>query len=231
MKVRELMSPDVITVRPQTFLGEAARLMAARGISGLPVEEDGRLVGMLTEADFLDRAATRGGTGLVDLFPDRQERGDRATTVGDVMTTSIISIGPDESHVEAVRLMRHRHVKRLPVVDDDGHIVGVVSRADILAVFTRPDDVIEHDIRHRIVGQVLAIEPGQLSVEVREGNVHLAGFVQAKTEAALLQELIGAVDGVWSVDSSLRFLVDDTRRHDEPTPFGVCQPTGRKETP
>lgn len=224
MKVREIMTVQVVTVRPDTSLKEAARLMAARGISGLPVVDEGRVVGILTEADFVDRTAGHGRASLLDVLMNRDDRHLYAADVGDAMTTPVISVGPDDGHVDAARLMKRKHVKRLPVLDDNGRLLGVVSRSDILAVFTRPDEVIEQDIRHRIIGQLLAIEPDRLSVEVEDGHVRLEGSVQARTEAALLEELIAGVDGVWSVESNVRFLVDDTQRHDETRPFGVPRP-------
>lgn len=152
MKVRELMTTDMVTVSPDTPLKEAARLMAGRGISGLPVLEDERVVGILSEADFVPRTSSHGRAGLIDLPFNRETRLLAPDAVGDAMTRDVISIGPDDSHVDAARTVRRRRVKRLPVIDD-GHLVGVVSRADILAVFTRPDDAIEHDIRHRIVAR------------------------------------------------------------------------------
>lgn len=224
MKVREMMTVQVVTVRPDTSLKEAARLMAARGISGLPVVDEGRVVGILTEADFVDRTARHGRASLLDVLMNRDDRHLYAADVGDAMTTPAISVGPDESHVDAARLMKRKHVKRLPVLDDNDRLLGVVSRSDLLAVFTRPDEVIEQDIRHRIIGQLLAIEPDRLTVEVEDGHVRLEGSVQARTEAALLEELIAGVDGVWSVESNVRFLVDDTQRHDETRPFGVPRP-------
>ncbi|MFP3914532.1 MAG: CBS domain-containing protein [Actinomycetota bacterium] len=224
MKTRELMTTDVTTIDPQASLKEAARLMASRGVSGLPVVEGERVVGVITEADFVERSAARGRAGLIDALLNRQERLRGAGTVGEVMSRPVVSIGPDAPHTEAAQLMQRRGVKRLVVVDEEDRLLGVLSRGDLLVVFTRPDAVIEQDIRHRIMGQVLAIEPHRVSVEVEDGKVLLTGSVQARTEAALLEELVATVDGVWSVDADLRYLVDDTKRQDEPRPFGVPRP-------
>jgi len=94
----------------------------------------------------------------------------------------------------------------------------------LLGVFTRPDEAIEADIRDRVIGEVLALGPGHVDITVDQGRVTLEGTVPAKTEARLLEDLVGGVDGVLSVESGLRYLVDDTRRIDEPRPAGVPRP-------
>lgn len=224
MKVRELMTVDPVTARPDTPLKEAARLMASRGISGLPVVEGGKVVGIVTEADFVERTAGMGRASLADILLNRKDRLVGASTVGDVMSVPVFGVGPDDSHVQAARIMKRKRVKRLPVMNHEGYLLGVVSRSDILAVFTRPDAVIEQDIRHRIIGQVLAMEPERLAVEVEDGNVRIEGSVQARTEASLLEDLVSEVDGVWSVEAQIHYLVDDTRRSEETRPYGAPRP-------
>lgn len=140
------------------------------------------------------------------------------------MTRKVLCIEPDATHAQAARVMEQGKVKRLPVVDEDGRLVGIVSRSDILSVFARPDEAIEEEIRHRIIGQVLALEPDTVSVEVDEGRVRLEGTVPARTEANLLAGLVPGVDGVISVESSVRYLVDDTARAEEARPYGVPRP-------
>lgn len=221
MKIRELMTMDLVTVGPETPLKEAARKMATNGVSGLPVVSEGRLVGIITEADFVERTSGHHRASLLDMLLDRSDRLRAAACVGEAMTTSVVTIAPNESHADAAQLMRRKRVKRLPVVDEAENLMGIVSRSDILTVFTRPDEAMEQDIRHRILGQVLAIDPDRLSVEVTDGRVTIRGTVQARTEAALIEDLVSTVDGVWSVDTDIRYLVDDTRPANESRPFGT----------
>lgn len=225
MKVKELMTSDVVSVTEETPLKEAARLMTGRGISGLPVVDDeGRVIGMLSEADFVERSSAGERAGLVGMLFDRSSRRLKADSVGGAMSRNVIAIAPDATHRQAARVMERKNVKRLPVIDDDGHLLGIVSRSDVLSVFARPDEAIEHDIRYRIIGQVLALDESELSVVVKDGHVDLAGSVPTKTEARLLEELSAGVDGVMSVDSGLHYLVDDTKRADESRPYGVPRP-------
>lgn len=225
MRIRDLMTKDVITVREDTPLKEAAQLMAGHGVSGLPVvDEEGRVVGILTEADFVDRAGAKARAGLVDALFDRTSRRLAGDSVGAAMTHNVVTIEPDVSHAYAARIMQKRKVKRLPVAEEDGRLVGVVSRSDILGVFARPDDEITHDIRDRIIGQVLALEPDSVTVEVEDGRVELSGTVPSKTEARLLEDLSTGVDGVMHVESNVRYRVDDTKPANEPRPYGVPRP-------
>lgn len=225
MLIKDLMTTDVVTVREDTPLKEAARLMAGKGISGLPVvDAEDRLVGIVTEADFVERTSHRERAGLVKMLFDRDSRRLKSDSVGGAMTHNVLCIEPDATHAHAARLMERRKVKRLPVVDEDGTLLGIVSRADILSVFARPDEAIEDEVRHRIIGQVLALEPDTVSVEVEEGRVRLEGTVPARTEAELLSDLVPGVDGVISVDSRVRYLVDDTARTEESRPYGVPRP-------
>ena len=224
MKVRDLMTTEVVSVDESTSLKEAAQLMATHGVSGLPVVSDGKVVGVISEADFVERSSDRARASLVELLFHRGDRRRQAETVGEVMTRDVVTIGPDANHVDAARLMRRKRVKRLPVVDEEGRLIGIVSRADILDVFTRPDEEIEREIRDRVIGQVLAIDPDRVTVTVEEGRVRLEGTLQAKTEVQLLEGRAGRVDGVLAVDANLRYLVDDTKPAEDTWVAGAPRP-------
>lgn len=225
MRVSELMSTDLATVREDTPLKEAARVMTGRGVSGLPVVDDAdHLVGIISESDFVDKAGGQTRSGLIGALFERDARLVDADTVGAIMTRHVVSIEPLASHQQAARLMRTKRVKRLPVVNEAGALVGIVSRSDILGVFARSDATIEHEIRHRLIGQVLAIDGGRVEISVAEGHVGLAGTVPTKTDARLLEELSTDVAGVISVESSLNYLVDDTQRAHETQPYGMPRP-------
>lgn len=115
--VRDAMTPGVETVEPSQALREAAKLMKSGDFGSVPVVENGRLVGMLTDRDIVVRAVAQG------LDPSSAQ-------VGEVASTSPITVEPDQDLAEALRLMAQHRVRRLPVVDD-GKLVGVLSQADV----------------------------------------------------------------------------------------------------
>ncbi|MFP3914261.1 MAG: CBS domain-containing protein [Actinomycetota bacterium] len=209
MRVRDVMTPDVITITGTTPLKEAAVVMTRHRISGLPVLEDGRLVGIITESDFVTRLAGE-GEGLASLlFGRRQQEG--AGTVADAMTPGPVTISPDETVSVAARRMADRKVKRLPVVDGEGNLVGVVSRADLVSVFARPDDHIAAEVvRDGVVG-LLGADPEALAVSVENGVVHLSGTLGSVLEKRMLEEFARQVAGVVGIESRLEAAFDETR--------------------
>lgn len=214
MRISELMTTDVITVGPDTSLKEAARRMLEAGVSGLPVTDaDENLVGIITEADFVASEADRRvqkRAGLLRFFTGQHDLPDHELKVGDVMTTELIVISPDEDHADAARLMERERVKRLPVVDS-GKLVGLVSRTDMLRAFTRPDQEIIDEIKEHVMREVLWIDPRRVTVESVDGNIVLRGKLETRTDANLLIELTKRLDGVASVADQLDWEVDNTK--------------------
>lgn len=96
------------------------------------------------------------------------------------MTSPAITIGPEAAVTEAARLMHQRAVKRLPVLDEAGHLIGIVSRGDLLKVFTRSDDEIRQEIAHDVIERILMIEAGAIAVGVEDGIVRLSVSLIAK---------------------------------------------------
>jgi CBS domain-containing protein len=210
MRVLDIMTIDVLTTTPDASLKEAARTMVKAGVSGLPVvDESGDLVGIITEADFLEREADRSQRRLLSAMLHEGGPVVDAETVGEVMTRDPVVIFPEASVTEAARVMAHHHVKRLPVVDAGGDLVGIISRADVVAVFTRPDDVIEDEIREDIVRRVLLLDVDTLDVKVDNGVVSVSGTAPTATDARLLEALIRRIDGVVRLDSHVIYDVDD----------------------
>jgi len=202
VNVVDLMTTEVIAVSRDTGLRDAARLMFRNRVSGLPItQQDGTLIGIITEADFLR------------LEVERQEGArDQVVTVGEVMSIGVVTIRPEMEIYEAAKIMAVQEVKRLPVVDDDNRLLGVISRADIVSIFTRPDDVIEDEIREDLLRRVLFIDPDDLGVSVTNGVVALSGEVGTRAEASMLEELTNRLDGVFGVETNLTWLhadVDD----------------------
>lgn len=213
MQVKDVMTIDVVGVGPEASLKEAARRMIAADISGLVVRDDrGALVGVISEADFVKTEAGRRARKRARLlrwlspekeFPDAERR------VGDVMTTDVVTIGSDADHAEAARLMQKARVKRLPVVNESGDLVGLVSRSDILRAFARSDAEIVAELRDRVLRTVLWIDPKPVKIVCQNGNVSLSGLLETRSDADLLVELTRRLDGVVSVQSKLTWAVDN----------------------
>lgn len=195
------MTTQVITVDRVTPYKEIARLLAEHRISGLPVLKMGReVVGVVTEADLV---ATQAHTTRRLRSGNRRTwwpRGQQhpALIAGELMTSPAITIGPDATVPAAARLMSTHQLRRLPVVDADGKLVGVVSRRDLLSVFLRPDEDIAADVR-RVLDDFVLAEPGEADVMVRNGIVTLTGTV--KPAAGRHTDLIPvAIRLMWDVD-------------------------------
>ncbi len=198
MEVRDLMSTDVIAVGPRTSIRDAARLMFRYRVSGVPVVDiDDRLLGIVTEGDFLQ------------MEIERLESGNIPEEVASVMTTTVKTIPPDMDIMGAARFMQSEDVKRL-VVAEDGKMVGIISRFDIVAAFTRPDDLIEDEIREDLIRRVLFVDPETVEVAVANGIVTFVGSIGTRTEARLVEELARRLDGVVAVRNELTWRLDDT---------------------
>jgi CBS domain-containing protein len=198
MHVRDLMTTDVVAVAPTTSMRDAARMMFRYRVSGLPVvDPDDHVLGIITEGDFL----------AMEL--ERAEKGTAPEIVQEVMTHAVLSVPPDIEVIEAARFMHTNDVKRVLVIEDD-RMVGIISRFDIVAGFTRPDDLIEDEIREDLIRRVLFVDPETVTVDVRNGVVTLVGKIGTRTEVRLMEELTRRLDGVVDVDNRLEWRIDDT---------------------
>jgi len=230
MKLRDLMTPDVITVGPDASLKEAARRMIEAGVSGLAVTlTDGQLVGIITEADFVATEADRRHkkrAGLLRLVYREVELPAHERLVRDMMSTDLVVLGPEADHAEAARLMEREGIKRIPVVDADGRLLGLVSRSDILRVFARSDQEIIEEIEQHVIGDILWIDPMRVNIQCSEGNVTLRGRLETRTDAELLARLTARVDGVISVANHLDYEIDNTKLEMTSPPLGLAVPRG-----
>jgi len=211
MRVVDVMTTEVETARPDWSLKQAARAMIEAGVSGLPVADDeGRVVGIITEADFIEAEAGR-SSGRRRLF--ETVFGEKKTlvpsTVEAAMTRKPIAVDRNTSISEAARLMTEHNVKRLPVLNPDGHLDGIISRGDVLVAFARPDDVIADAVQRGVVRNILMLDSSDVSVHVTDGVVKLSGEVPTRSDAKLLEELICRIEGVVRCDSDLSWSFDD----------------------
>lgn len=215
MNLGELMTPDVITVDPDASLKEAARRMIEAGISGLPVTDDsGALIGVITEADFVKTEADRRATKrarLLRWFTSDVDIPESERRVRDVMTEDVITLGPDSDHAEAARVMTKTGIKRILVVGEEGELLGLVSRSDILRAFARPDVEIVDEIVNHVMKEVLWIDAWRVEVVCEEGNVVLTGHLETRSDADLSVELTRRLDGVVSVQDRLTWEIDNSK--------------------
>lgn len=213
VRVGDVMTRDVVSVTPDTPLKDVAAAIVERGISGLPVcDADGAVVGVLSEADLLVKqggSPERSG-GLFAWLVETASAPDlaklRAHTAGEAMTSPAVTVETASPVSEAARTMVSLGVNRLPVVED-GRLVGIVTRADLVRLFTRSDEEIARDIRQDVVKR-LWIAPERIEVEVEQGEVVLRGEVDTEVEAGLLEKRIPLVAGVVGVRSELSWAVD-----------------------
>ena len=213
VRVGDVMTRDVVSVTPDTPLKDVAAAIVERGISGLPVcDADGAVVGVLSEADLLVKqggSPERSG-GLFAWLVETASAPDlaklRAHTAGEAMTSPAVTVETASPVSEAARTMVSLGVNRLPVVED-GRLVGIVTRADLVRLFTRSDEEIARDIRQDVVKR-LWIAPERIEVDVEQGEVVLRGEVDTEVEAGLLEKRIPLVAGVVGVRSELSWAVD-----------------------
>ncbi len=211
MKVADVMTTEPLTVRSETSLKDAAGILAHEQISGLPVvDADNHVVGVLSEGDvlFKERGAV-GKKGLLARWlehplPDDDLKVD-ARTVGEAMTAPAVTIGPKRPLAEAANTMIDQGVKRLPVVNPEGKLIGIVTRADLVRAFVRSDEEIAAEIRDDVIRRTLWIAPESVEVTVQGGEVRLTGEVETKADAELIPAFIQRVPGVVSVLSKLRW--------------------------
>ena len=215
-RVRDVMTSPVETVGPTTGFRAVVERLRARRISAVPVTDGtGRVLGVVSEADLLlkeDRSALNGRQRFLQGRRSREERHKAAaSTAAELMSSPAVTIDAETPVAQAARLMRRRGVKRLPVVDEAGRAVGIVSRGDLLAVFARSDEDIRSEIVDGMIAQTLLLDPAPFTVTVDEGIVGLRGEADRRTDATLIERLAARVDGVVNVRSELTYRYDDGR--------------------
>lgn len=213
--VEELMSRDVVRARPDTPFKELVRLLEENGVTAVPVVDKlGRPMGVVSEADLLrksaDQADPTGRTPIphLEAWERAKAEGSRAE---ELMSAPAVCARPEWTVVEAARLMETQNVKRLPVVDEADRLLGIVSRADLLRVFLRRDDAIREEITGDVLQRTLGLDPRDVTAEVRDGRVTLAGTVEHKSLIPVIEQLCRGIDGVVSVTAQIAFRTDDAR--------------------
>ncbi|HEX2498916.1 MAG: CBS domain-containing protein [Actinomycetes bacterium] len=214
--VRDVMTAPVVTVRENTPFKELVRTLAEHRISAVPVLDPAdHVVGIVSEADLLPKQEYRDEPAAFSLLMSRAEQVSRlkaaADTAGQLMTTAVVTVRADQTVVDAARLMDRKQLKRLPVLDTRGELVGMVSRVDLLTVFLREDTEIEAEIATEVFERTLGLEAGAVTIDVRDGVVALTGTLDDKSHVRMALQLTRRVDGVVDVIDHLHYRFDDTR--------------------
>jgi len=203
--VKDVMTTRVIWVRKDAPYRELAAALRTHRVSAFPVLGDGdKVIGVVSEADMLAKEALDGEPGLFSgLLHHRDAEKARGITAGDLMTAAVVAVAPEDTVEHAAQLMYSRKVKRLPVIDGRGHLVGIISRADVLAVFDRTDE----DIRREITDEVtLLVDPQAFDVTVSGGIVTLTGVPETNEVGHQIVQRIRHVQGVVAVRDRLSYL-------------------------
>ncbi len=221
-RVSDVMTTSVVTVDRITPYQDIDRLLAERKISGVPVLMMGRQVaGVVSEADLLAAQDETARQARLARAIGRRWRLRKqphvSLTAGTLMTEPAITIGPDATIPAAARLMNTHHIRRLPVIDGDGKLVGIVSRRDLLSVFLRPDADIVHDVRE-VLAELPVADPADVTVTVKHGVVTLTGTMPP--EPGQEQDLVPlALRLIWDIDG----VVDVVNKLGEGTPASPAQ--------
>ncbi|HEY7488466.1 MAG TPA: CBS domain-containing protein [Streptosporangiaceae bacterium] len=212
--VHDIMTTDVATVRVEATFKEIAQVLTERRVSGVPVvDADGKVVGIVSEADLLPKEEFKSAIDERPRLTRRAAKVARAKangdTAGELMSTPAVTIKADATVAEAARSLAEHGVKRLPVVRA-GRLVGIVSRADVLKVFLKPDADIGRLVMDEVIKRCLWENPEYVTVEVKEGIVTLGGTLQTKSLIPIAVRLTAAIDGVVDVVDELNYVEDDT---------------------
>jgi CBS domain-containing protein len=206
--VRDVMTTQVVAVRKDAPFKEMITRMRSAHISAFPViDQAGKVVGVVSEADMLNKEADQAASPgtIAGLMHFRYHEKAGGVTAGELMSSPAVTIGPDAPVVEAARLMRDRRVKRLPVINGTGHLIGIISRADVLSVFTRPDEAIRHEVTEEVIRGGSLVRPQGFTVTVSSGIVTLSGRPENDRAGRDLVEAVRQIEGVVAVIDQLSY--------------------------
>ncbi|WP_427924217.1 CBS domain-containing protein [Streptomyces sp. cg40] len=233
-KIGSVMTTEVVRATYGTSFKEVARLLGEHRISGLPVvDEDDKVVGVVSETDLMARQAEAPDpyepkkrfrfAGLTRSARRRAAKA-RARTAGQLMTEPAVTVHATDTIVEAARTMAQHRVERLPVLDEEDRLVGIVTRRDVLQVFLRSDTDIHDEVVEEVLVRALWQAPRSIDVSVVEGVVTLAGQMERKSETEIALSMTRQIDGVVAVVDQLTYRRDDSQLRPEEQRFhGVTE--------
>jgi CBS domain-containing protein len=207
-RVKDIMTTRVAAVSRDASYREMATLLRAHRVSGLPViDADGIVVGVVSEADLLAKQA---GAGRPGWQPRRKHLTTAEFTAADLMSEPAVTTSPDELVASVARLMSERKLRRVPVVDRGGRLVGIVCQSDVLSVFSRPDEEIRREITQDVILDGFFTDPGRLEVTVKDGIVTLGGAPGSIVLGRNIVDQVRHVEGVVAVRDRFAYPVDHT---------------------
>ena len=219
MTVRHAMTRYVLTVPLIAPLREVARLLMDNRISGVPVVDvDGTVLGVVSEADLLIKEQ---GPGAIHHRPLARFLGESrktraqlvklgAITAAEAMTSPAVTITSGRPIHEAAAIMTARRINRLPVVDN-GRLVGIISRADLVRAYVRSDDELAETIRQDVILRILWLDPDQFTLVVKGGVASISGRVERRSTAEMIEQSVRMVPGIVDVHASVSWSMDDRK--------------------
>jgi CBS-domain-containing membrane protein len=210
-KVKDVMTGEVVAVRRDASFKEMAARLRQYRVSAFPViDENRRVIGVVSEADLLAKEALAGEhvgipAALTGILHHKEYQKADGLTAGDLMTHPAVTVRREDSVEHAARLMYTLQVKRLPVVDAGGYLVGIVSRSDLLTVFDRTDEEIHAEIVNDVILREFLVDPAVYMVSVADGVVTIKGNPETADLGRNLVNRIRHVQGVVAVDDKLAY--------------------------
>ena len=206
--VKDVMTTRVVAARRRATYKDLAATLREHHVSALPVlDDDNRVIGVVSEADLLAKEAVGGEVPgfLGGILRHRKQAKAAGVTATELMTSPAVTIAADATVTHAAQVMYGKRVKRLPVVTDDGHLAGIVSRADVLSVYSRPDRDISREITEKLILDTFLTDPARFTVTVENGIVTIEGTPETATTGHDIIDSIRQVEGVVTVRDRLAY--------------------------
>ncbi len=220
MRIRDVMTTDVTVAKPDTPFPELVDLLITNDVSGVPiVDDDGSLVGIVTEADLVSKQAFGGRRRRpLEVIADLVSGGETAWAVkakghlaSQLMTSSkVVTAAPSEDIRVAARRLIEGDVKRLPVVDPGGRLVGIVSRTDLLRALHRTDEELHRAVTDAFADPLRSPEHTEIDIDVHDGIVSLTGAADYPSDVSVLTAVVWSISGVVDVTNEV------VARHPDP---------------
>jgi CBS domain-containing protein len=217
--VNEVMTTHVVAVTKDASFRDIAVMLRQHRVSAFPVvDADGKVIGIVSEADMLPKEALLAAPGVRAPagLPESQHNDfakAAGVTAASIMTGTPITITPDEPVTSAARLMYSCRVKSLPVVTEQGYLVGIISRADVLSVYGRPPAEIAREIREDVITSGFGGDPSSFTVTVKDGIVTIEGRPQTGQQGRDILARVWHVEGVVSVRDRLSYPEERSSSH------------------
>jgi CBS domain-containing protein len=225
--VADVMTRRVVTITEETGYKQIVETLTRKAVSAVPVvDSELHVLGIVSEADLIhkvDPASLEPHSWLLERRRTRDAREKASADFArDLMTAPALTITEDESVAVAARLMSTERIKRLPVVDAEGHLIGIVSQSDLLRPYLRCDEDIREEINDGALLRTMWMDPRGFDVTVKEGVVTIHGEIERRSSVPILVGIIRGVPGVVDVIERVSSRIDDGRDTSVPPRFTVA---------